>query len=308
MSNYPNFENLIPLELHNVSIYKGDITDLKVDAIVNAANAKLTGCNIKNHCIDSAIHINAGPELFKYTSEKYPNGCPTGDALISPGFDLKSKYVIHTVAPIYNCYMTDPEFLNSINPLADSSKVIQQKIIEQQSNLTDCYLNCLKLCAEQKIDSIAFCCLGTGIYKYPTDEAAVIALYTTYKYLLTVYSYPKKIIFCTFTDENYNLYKTLLPKFFKLQSQKLIPLTKKVWVTYRQGMMGSMNPLNFDITKTTFKNLMDLEKGNWSRVGINLEKDSEHYWINFLNFTVFEGLKIHGIDPERAKFSITIYD
>jgi O-acetyl-ADP-ribose deacetylase (regulator of RNase III) len=108
--NYPDFKNLTPLELHNVSIYKGDITDLEVDTIVNAANSKLTGCGIKNHCIDAAIHLKAGPELHKYTSEKYPNGCPTGEAVISPGFNLKSKHVIHTTAPVYNNYKSNPDF------------------------------------------------------------------------------------------------------------------------------------------------------------------------------------------------------
>jgi hypothetical protein len=192
-------------------------------------------------------------------------------------------------------------------------------------------LNCFKLCSEHKLESIAFCCLGTGIYKYPVDEAAIITLYTTYKYLLKVNSYPKKIIFCVFTDQNYYIYKMLLPKFFKInkiENKSLLPygallseifgtnknekdenLVKEVHVTFREGMMGMTYTTNVDITKKNFTDIMkDSKNIIWKRAGINLPNNPEHYWVRFLDLTIYDGLQFYEINPKKTEFSITIYD
>jgi O-acetyl-ADP-ribose deacetylase len=306
MSNfeYPNLSTLVPLELHNVSIYKGDITELKVDAIVNASNENLTGCGVKGHCIDAAIHIAAGSKLLEHTKEKFPNGCATGEAIITPGFNLKSKYIIHTTAPIYNKKIP-------FDDMKDYSNELKNDLIQKQNNLRNCYLNCFKLCTEHKIDSLVLCCLGTGIYGYPTIEASIIALYTTYKYLLTVYNFPKKIIFCVYTDQNYNLYKTLIPKFFKSEDTKKEKLVCEFTVILRVGMMGNMYEVNLDLTETKFSELRDLADPNdedvYYRAAINLPSSSDHYWIELFNLTVLEGLQMYGIDPTKSKFSITLF-
>ncbi len=130
-----------------ISIIQGDITTLQVDAIVNAANTSLLG----GGGVDGAIHRAAGPELKQFNARL--NGCKTGEAKISPGFNLPSKYVISTVGPVWQ-----------------GGDVQEAKLLES------CYRNCLKLAIDNNIHSIAFPAISTGVYGFPFKEATTIAL------------------------------------------------------------------------------------------------------------------------------------
>ena len=163
-----------------MEISRGDITQLNVDAIVNAANSSLLG----GGGVDGAIHRAAGPELLNYC--RTLNGCKTGDAKISPGFRLKAKWIIHTVGPVWRGGKQDEETL-----------------------LASCYKRCLELAAEKKITSIAFPNISTGVYSFPKEKAARIAIHTV-KVLQSENAVPEKIFFCCFDEENYMLYQALL--------------------------------------------------------------------------------------------------
>ena len=136
----------------NIYTIQGDITKLSVDAIVNAANSSLTG----GGGVDGAIHKAAGPELLKACLEirekEYPNGLPTGEAVITPGFLLPSKYVIHTVGPIWKGGSNNEEEL-----------------------LSNCYKNSLQLANRYNLKSIAFPAISTGVYGYPKELASKVA-------------------------------------------------------------------------------------------------------------------------------------
>ncbi len=163
-----------------VELIKGDITSLEVDAIVNAANNTLLG----GGGVDGAIHKAAGPELFKECEGL--NGCPTGKAKITKGYHLKAKHVIHTVGPIwYGGYRDEHETLAS------------------------CYQASLALAKKNKIRTIAFPGISTGVYGFPKDLAALIAVNES-KRFLKKNSYPEKVIFVAYDDESYETYRTLL--------------------------------------------------------------------------------------------------
>ncbi|MDE5568602.1 MAG: protein-ADP-ribose hydrolase [Muribaculaceae bacterium] len=175
-------------------LWQGDITRLNADAIVNAANSQMLGCFAPLHgCIDNAIHSAAGVQLrlacdqimrTKGTPE------PTGEAEITPAFNLPSKYVIHTVGPI----------------------VYTKRPTEKDRLLLEaCYRNCLE-CAESKcLSSIAFCCISTGEFHYPNKDAAVVALDTVNRYFERhPTSTIKTVVFNVFKEIDYNIYKQLL--------------------------------------------------------------------------------------------------
>lgn len=172
-------------------LWQGDITTLKCDAIVNAANSGMTGCYIPNHrCIDNAIHTFAGVELRLACAELmeqqgYPE--PTGQAKITPAFNLPCRYVLHTVGPIINGRVTkvDKELLAS------------------------CYRSCLKLAAENSLESVVFCCISTGEFHFPNDLAAEIAVATVKEFLKKQTSV-KKVIFNVFKDLDKAIYEKLL--------------------------------------------------------------------------------------------------
>lgn len=175
-------------------LWQGDITRLKVDAIVNAANSQMLGCFIPMHrCIDNAIHSAAGMELREECAglmreQNHPE--PAGQAKITKGYNLPAKWVIHTVGPIvYGEYPTE----------------------EDIRLLADCYLNCLALADSNGLASIAFCCISTGEFRFPQAEASEIAVATVRKYLE---SHPdtslNTIIFNVFKDVDFYLYKNLL--------------------------------------------------------------------------------------------------
>ena len=172
-------------------LWQGDITTLRCDAIVNAANSGMTGCYIPNHrCIDNAIHTFAGVELrlacAKLMEQQgYPE--PTGQAKITPAFNLPCEYVIHTVGPIISGRVTK----------------------EDEELLTSCYRSCLELAAENGLESVAFCCISTGEFHFPNDQAAEIAVRTV-KDFMKKQTAVKKVIFNVYKDMDKKIYDRLL--------------------------------------------------------------------------------------------------
>ena len=183
-------EKLTPVQ-SGLYLWQGDITRLKCDAIVNAANSGMTGCYIPNHhCIDNAIHTYAGVELRLACGkliEQQGHLEPTGDAKITPGFNLPCRYVIHTVGPIINGRVTK----------------------ESEKLLASCYRSCLELAAANNLESIAFCCISTGEFHFPNELAAQIAVRTA-KGFLKRQTYIKKVIFNVFKDLDKTIYEELL--------------------------------------------------------------------------------------------------
>ncbi|GIK20735.1 MAG: O-acetyl-ADP-ribose deacetylase [Ignavibacterium sp.] len=163
-----------------IEILKSDITKLKVDAIVNAANTSLLG----GGGVDGAIHRAAGPELLEFNRKL--GGCKTGEAKISPGFNLPLKFIIHTVGPVWN-----------------GGKSNEDKL------LANCYINSLKLAVENKIKTIAFPAISTGVYHFPLERATKIAVNEVKKFLEKNESI-EKVIFVCFSDHDYNIYQNML--------------------------------------------------------------------------------------------------
>ena len=174
-----------------ISLWRGDITRLGVDAIVNAANSQLLGCFVPCHgCIDNAIHTYAGVELRLAGEELmeqqgYPE--PTGQAKITPAFNLPCRYVLHTVGPIIDGRVTKKD----------------------KELLASCYRSCLELAAENSLESVAFCCISTGEFHFPNDLAAEIAVQTVKEFLKKQTSV-KKEIFNVFKDLDKAIYEKLL--------------------------------------------------------------------------------------------------
>ena len=172
-------------------LWQGDITTLKCDAIVNAANSGMTGCYIPNHrCIDNAIHTFAGVELRLACAElmkQQGRPEPTGRAKITPAFNLPCRYVLHTVGPIIDGRVTQCD----------------------RELLASCYRSCLELAAENGLESVAFCCISTGEFHFPNELAAEIAVRTVKDFLKKQTSV-KKVIFNVFKDLDKAIYEKLL--------------------------------------------------------------------------------------------------
>lgn len=168
------------MKKQRIELLKGDITALDVDAIVNAANSSLLG----GGGVDGAIHKAAGPELLAECRNL--NGCETGLAKITSGYRLKAKYVIHTVGPVWNGGIRD-----------------------ENMQLASCYQTSLLLAKEHNINTIAFPCISTGIYRFPIDLAAFIAVNET-KRFLAKNTMPDKVVFVVYSDDNYETYRKLL--------------------------------------------------------------------------------------------------
>ncbi len=172
-------------------LWQGDITTLKCDAIVNAANSGMTGCYAPNHrCIDNAIHTFAGVQLRLACAEIMERqGCPepTGKAKITPAFNLPCRYILHTVGPIVDESPTERDC----------------------AQLESCYRACLTLAAENRLESIAFFCISTGEFHFPNEQAAQIAVQTV-KPFLNQKSSVKKVIFNVFKDLDREIYARLL--------------------------------------------------------------------------------------------------
>ncbi len=180
-------KGVVSIDDEGLQLWQGDITRLQVDAIVNAANAQALGCWSPLHnCIDNCIHSAAGIQLRKECADIMQGQLlRTGEAFITKGYNLPAKHVIHTVGPI----------IESGCP----SK-------EQEEQLEQCYRSCLNLAEENGLQSIAFCCISTGVFHFSNRRAAEIAIET-------VRAYPRKsiktVVFNVFLDKDYDIYRKL---------------------------------------------------------------------------------------------------
>ena len=163
-----------------IQLILGDITQFETDAIVNAANSSLLG----GGGVDEAIHRAAGPGLLAECIEL--GGCPTGEARITKGYNLKAHFIIHTVGPVWS---------------GGSA--------EEASKLADCYRNSLQLAEQNQCKSIAFPNISTGAYGFPKEQAAEIAVRTVKEFLKGT-SAIQRVIFCCFGDVNFRIYSKLL--------------------------------------------------------------------------------------------------
>ncbi len=175
----------------DIYIWKGDITRLKVGAIVNAANSGMTGCYQPCHnCIDNCIHTYAGIQLRLKCAkimDEQGYGEPAGQAKITMSYNLPCDYVIHTVGPI-----------------------VQGKLTEEHEDLLEsCYRSCLTIADENGVESIAFCCISTGVFMFPNERAAEIAVKTIKEYKEKTGS-SIKVIFNVFKDLDEEIYRELL--------------------------------------------------------------------------------------------------
>ena len=184
------------VELPNVpmQIWQGDITRLKVDAIVNAANSQMLGCFHPLHkCIDNAIHSAAGVQLREECYQMMLQQCheePTGQAKITKSYNLPCKYVIHTVGPIIPTGIPTPL---------------------QKEQLTSCYRSIMQLADENHLESVAFCCISTGEFRFPNQLAAEIAVKTVSDFFV---EHPecsiKQVVFNVFKEVDKRIYEGIL--------------------------------------------------------------------------------------------------
>lgn len=183
-----NIDDIKPIK-NNLYIWQGDITVLKIDAVVNAANSAMLGCFMPLHkCIDNAIHSASGTRLRLYCSKIMKgNLLKTGNCIITPAFNLPSKYIVHTVGPI-----------------------IQNEVSKNdEALLYNCYKSCLETAKNNDIKSIAFCCISTGEFRFPNELAASIAVKAVKDFLDNT-KYDIKIVFNVFKDLDYELYNNIL--------------------------------------------------------------------------------------------------
>lgn len=184
-----DIDDLTPVE-KDIYLWKGDITTLKCDAIVNAANSGMLGCFYPCHdCIDNAIHTFAGIQLRLFLAEvmkKQGYEEPTGRAKLTEGYNLPCRYILHTVGPFVRGKLTEKD----------------------RDDLANCYLSCLNLADQTGIRHLAFCCLSTGEFHFPNDIAASIAVQTVRKYKKEQQS-EIKVIFNVFKEKDYEIYQGL---------------------------------------------------------------------------------------------------
>lgn len=172
-------------------LWRGDITTLKIDAIVNAANSALRGCFVPCHsCVDNIIHSVSGIQLrleCDRLMRKQEHDEPIGKAKITPAYNLPCRYVLHTVGPVVGRMLTRGHC----------------------RKLADCYRSCLELAADNGLKSIAFCCISTGEFHFPQKKAAEIAVQTVQEFLESDERI-EKVVFNVFKEEDYDIYKRLL--------------------------------------------------------------------------------------------------
>ena len=183
-------EKDIPFNKDIISIWQGDITTLKCDAIVNACNEYLLGCFVPGHkCIDNAIHSFAGIQLREECNDIMKGKTlPNGEVVLTKGYNLPSKYVIQTVGPQVSGTPTE----------------------QDKNDLKNCYFNSLELCKEKRLKTIAFPCISTGLYGFPQDEASKIAINIIEEYLKDNKDVFEHIIFNVFKDEDLEIYNNNL--------------------------------------------------------------------------------------------------
>lgn len=175
-----------------ISIWQGDITRLEIDAIVNAANSQMLGCFAPCHgCIDNAIHSTAGIQLRDecyQIMKNQGNEEETGTAKITKAYNLPCNYVIHTVGPIVRHTLTK----------------------ELEEDLRSCYKSCLECAVQNKVRSIAFCCISTGEFHFPNDKAAEIAVETVIQFLKENGTKLDRVVFNVFKDLDNKLYTNIV--------------------------------------------------------------------------------------------------
>lgn len=181
-----DYRDLQPIQ-PGIYLWKGDITTLKCGAIVNAANSQMLGCFMPGHgCIDNAIHTYAGVQLRLECAEimqKQGHEGRTGTAKITRAYNLPCEHILHTVGPIVSGEVTPKD----------------------ERQLEDCYISCLELARESGIKSLAFCCISTGVFRFPNRQAAEIAVKTVQKHRENI-----EVIFNVFKDNDCHIYRELL--------------------------------------------------------------------------------------------------
>lgn len=187
-----NLADLAPLAIDNrLYLWQGDMTTLKVDGVVNPANSQLLGCwRILHNCLDNLLHSGAGLALRQRCFEimqAQGHEEPTGQAKITPAYNLPAKYILHTVGPIVQGRLTK----------------------EHERHLASCYTSCLNLATENGLGSLAFCCISTGVFMFPNRRAAEIAVETVQKWLDETGS-EMKVIFNVYKDLDLSIYRELL--------------------------------------------------------------------------------------------------
>ena len=174
-----------------IVLWQGDITTLRCDAIVNAANSQLLGCFSPCHsCIDNIIHTMSGVQLrlaCHKLMQAQGHEEPAGQAKITPGFNLPAKYVLHTVGPVIDDEVTAGD----------------------EALLASCYQSCLDLAAREGLRSVAFCCISTGVFRFPPERAAEIAVRTVWDFLKAPGSL-RRVVFNVFRDSDLDIYRRLL--------------------------------------------------------------------------------------------------
>lgn len=182
--------DISPLQ-EDIYLWQGDITTLRCDAIVNAANSQMLGCFCPNHgCIDNAIHTYAGVQLRLACAQmmrQQGHEEETGRAKITPAYNLPCRYILHTVGPIIEGNLTQ----------------------QDRELLSSCYRSCLELAEQNGLESIAFCCISTGEFRFPNDKAAQIAIQTVKEFKAQTKS-KIKVIFNVFKNVDYEIYRSLL--------------------------------------------------------------------------------------------------
>ena len=188
----------IPIKKDNLSIWQGDIKRLAVDGIVNAANSQMLGCFQPCHaCIDNCIHTYSGVQLRAECNRqmnqlriKYGRNYeqPTAVPMLTDGYNLPAKKVIHVVGPIVQTRLTT----------------------DLEKDLADCYWNTLNMCAENDLKSVAFCCISTGVFRFPNKRAAQIAVKTVREWLTEHPGKMERVIFNVFKDEDKKYYEELV--------------------------------------------------------------------------------------------------
>ena len=187
-----DLRNLVPFR-DGLYLWQGDITTLRCDAIVNAANAGMTGCYLPCHnCIDNCIHTYAGIQLRNICAEimdRQGTEEPVGRAKITPAYNLPCRYVIHTVGPMVEAELSE----------------------EKERQLASCYRSCLELAEENHVKSIAFCCISTGVFRFPNKRAAEIAVETVRRYKEKTNS-KIEVIFNVWKDIDFAIYRDMLSR------------------------------------------------------------------------------------------------